>query len=218
MIAVVNYGSGNVQAIGNIYGRLGIPFALATRPGDLLAADKILLPGVGAFDQAMGELEQSGMRRALDACVLEDRKPILGICVGMQLLARTSEEGSIHGLGWLDAVVKRFDLSGATGSMPLPHMGWNTVDPVRRDPLFENVDLRLGYYFLHSYYFACATVEDVLAVTHYGEEFTSAVRRGNIYGVQFHPEKSHHAGVQVLKNFALFDDRRATFADECGHT
>jgi len=203
MIAVVDYGSGNIQAIANILGVLKIPFTLAHQPDDVGAAEKILLPGVGAFDQAMGELEKSGMRRALDQSVLAEKKPILGICVGMQLLAKSSQEGAAKGLGWIDAEVRRFDHSTFGPATQLPHMGWNTVEPVRSDPLFADVDLQNGYYFLHSYYFACSDPGDVLAVTDYGVKFTSAVRRDKVYGVQFHPEKSHRAGVQLLKNFAL---------------
>ncbi len=203
MIAIVDYGSGNIQAIGNIYDRLSIPFVFAKRPEDLAATDRIVLPGVGAFDQAANELDASGMRRALDRCVLEDHKPILGICVGMQLLAKSSEEGGARGLGWIDAEVRRFDPSRFDQATHLPHMGWNTVTPVRPDPLFEGVDLGSGYYFLHSYYFSCNDPSDELAVTEYGIAFASAVSRGRISGVQFHPEKSHQAGVQLLKNFAL---------------
>ena len=201
MIAIVNYGSGNIQAIANIYGRLGAPFTVATNPDDLASAERIILPGVGAFDEAMGELNASGMRRALDDCALVERKPILGICVGMQLLGRSSEEGRAQGLGWIDAEVRRF--RATTGpAIQVPHMGWNTVVPTKSDTLFDGVEIESGYYFLHSYYMSCTDPADVLARTDYGGEFTCAVRRGNICGVQFHPEKSHHWGAQLLKNFA----------------
>ncbi len=203
MIAIVNYGSGNIQAIANIYGRLGVPCVVASRPDDLDGANKVILPGVGAFDQAMNELDASGIRRALDTCVLEQKKPILGICVGMQLLAKSSEEGQATGLGWIDAEVKRFDHSTVGQTTQLPHMGWNTVEPARADALFDGVEVQNGYYFLHSYYFSCRHRDDELASTDYGVRFTSAVRRDNVYGVQFHPEKSHQNGVQLLKNFAL---------------
>ena len=201
MIAIVNYGSGNIQAIGNIYSRLGIQFMVATTPAELSTAERIILPGVGAFDQAMNELEKSGLRRALDQAVLVDRKPILGICVGMQLLARRSEEGQLTGLGWVPGVVKKFSSSGHQ-AISLPHMGWNTVEPVRPSPLFDSAELEIGYYFLHSYYFSCDQAEDQLGMTTYGIRYASAVHRNNIYGVQFHPEKSHQAGIQLLKNFA----------------
>jgi imidazole glycerol-phosphate synthase subunit HisH len=203
MIAIINYGSGNIQAIANIYGKLNLPFTVASTPNELLTADKALLPGVGAFDQAMNELERSDMRRALDQFALQDKKPILGICVGMQLLANSSEEGNAAGLGWIDGVVKRFDHHSFNQPTHLPHMGWNNVAPTQPNRLFDSVDLGSGYYFLHSYYFACNNERDILASTDYGVRFASAVHRENIYGVQFHPEKSHHAGIQLLKNFAL---------------
>ena len=202
MIAIINYGSGNIQAIGNIYKRLNIPFVVASAPDDLGSADRVILPGVGAFDQAMSELEKSGMRQALERVVVVEQKPILGICVGMQLLAKSSEEGQVPGLGWIDGVVKRFDRSSIQQTTHLPHMGWNTVTPLKDNPLFDNVDLSAGYYFLHSYYFSCNSQADVLAETDYGVRFASAVSRENIHGVQFHPEKSHQAGIQLLKTFA----------------
>lgn len=205
MIAIVNYGSGNIQAIGNIYTRLRIPFTVVTQPEELVAAERIILPGVGAFDQAMNELDASGMREALDRAVLQEKKQILGICVGMQLLAHSSEEGSAKGLGWIDGAVKRFDQGGAQQVLRLPHMGWNTVAPRRVSPLFRDVDLETGYYFLHSYYFSCNNPEDQLAVANYGKAFTCVVQRANVCGVQFHPEKSHQAGIQLLKNFATIE-------------
>jgi len=202
LIAIVNYGSGNIQAIANIYGRLGVPFVVATKPNELAGADRVILPGVGAFDQAINELDASGMRQALDTWVLEDQKPILGICVGMQLLAKCSEEGQARGLGWIDAEVRRFDRSTFGQTTQLPHMGWNTVELARTDALFGGVEALQGFYFLHSYHFSCHNPDDVLATTDYGVQFASAVRRQNVYGVQFHPEKSHQNGVQLLKNFA----------------
>lgn len=203
MIAIVNYGSGNSQAIGNIYGRSAIPYVIAESPEGLEDADRYVLPGVGAFDQCMRELDRSGMREALERHVREERKPLLGICVGMQILARASEEGNERGLGWIPGRVRRFDTSGVEAPPPLPHMGWNSVRPLRDGHLFHNVDLSIGCYFLHSYYFECERPEDVVAVTEYAHEFACAVQHENVYGVQFHPEKSHHAGIQLLKNFAL---------------
>jgi glutamine amidotransferase len=202
MIAIVNYGSGNIQAIANIYKRLDVPFVVASSPEALEGADQVILPGVGAFDQAMNELDASGLRRALDLCVLERKKPVLGICVGMQLLARSSEEGQAKGLGWIDAEVKRFDRAVAGPGTQLPHMGWNTVEPTGAGPLLEGVEATAGFYFLHSYYFSCRDPADVLATTDYGVPFASAVRRQNVHGVQFHPEKSHQNGVRLLRNFA----------------
>lgn len=205
MIAIVNYGSGNIQAIGNIYGRLNIPYLVASHPEELEQADRVILPGVGAFDQAMDELERSGLRGALDTFALERKKPVLGICVGMQLLADRSDEGVATGLGWIPGEVKRFDHAQFHQATHLPHMGWNTVEPLAPSPLFADVDLATGYYFLHSYYYACRDAADALAVTDYGARFTCAVRHANVFGVQFHPEKSHQAGIQLLRNFAERD-------------
>ena len=202
MITIINYGSGNIQAICNIYNRLGVPYVVASKPEEVRAGDKIVLPGVGAFDQAMSELERSGLRAALDECVLEGQRPILGICVGMQLLAQRSEEGVLPGLGWIAGRVRKFDRARFTGASVLPHMGWNTVAPTRESGLLRGIDLARGFYFLHSYYFACDDPADELARTDYGGEYACAVNRRNIYGVQFHPEKSHQAGIQLLKNFA----------------
>lgn len=202
MIAIVNYGSGNIQAICNIYGRLGIPFVVASKPEEMRAGEKIVLPGVGAFDQAMSELERSGLRTALDECVLTHRRPILGICVGMQLLAKSSEEGVLPGLGWIEGTVRKFDHARFQHVANLPHMGWNTIVSTRPNDLFRGIDMERGFYFLHSYYFSCGEASDELARTDYGGEYASAVNRRNIYGVQFHPEKSHQAGIQLLKNFA----------------
>ena len=202
MIAIVNYGSGNIAAIANIYTRLHIPHTVAETPADLEGADHYLLPGVGAFDRCMQELNASGMREALDRLVLEQKKPILGICVGMQLLANGSEEGTEKGLGWVPGEVKKFDPAQFHQATRMPHMGWNTVEPTQPGGLFEGVDLSTGYYFLHSYYYAPAAPDYTLAVTDYAGRFSSAVHRENVFGVQFHPEKSHQAGIQLLRNFA----------------
>jgi len=202
MIAIIHYGSGNIQAIGNIYHRLNVPFVIAARPEDLEKATKIILPGVGAFDQAIRELEKSGLREALNKHVLHNKKPLLGICVGMQLLANSSEEGVLKGLGWIDGSVRRFDHARFIQATHLPHMGWNDVEPGKDNPLFNDVGSGARYYFLHSYYFSCCRREDILATTDYGGTFASAVNSENIYGVQFHPEKSHQAGIQLLKKFS----------------
>jgi len=202
MIAIVSYGSGNVQAVANIYTRQHIPFIMASTATDLEKADRYLLPGVGAFDQCMRALNASGMRPVLEREVTENKKPVIGICVGMQLLARSSEEGREAGLGWIDGTVKRFEAATFHQATHLPHMGWNTIEPARENRIFAGVDLSTGYYFLHSYYFACDRDADVLATTEYGGRFACAVHRDNVYGVQFHPEKSHQAGIRLLQNFA----------------
>jgi len=202
MITLVNYGLGNIQAFANIYKRLNIPAEIASTPQELRRAEKIVLPGVGAFDWAMTRLNQSGLRDTLDAMVVGDGKPVLGICVGMQMMANRSEEGRLDGLGWIDGDVKRFDDSAFTQKTHLPHMGWNDVLPQGNDGLFRNLDSGARFYFLHSYYFAPHNPDHVLSVTDYGGPYASTVRRGNAVGVQFHPEKSHQWGIQLLKNFA----------------
>lgn len=202
MMTIVDYGLGNVLAFANVYKRLNVPIAIAKNAIDLKGATKIILPGVGAFDHAILLLKQSGMREALDTMVLRDRVPVLGICVGMQIMGRSSEEGHERGLGWINGQVKRFDPATLSHSTRLPHMGWNDVKPLIHHKLFEGLEHDARFYFLHSYYFHCVRNEDILATADYGGPFSCAVNTKNIYGIQFHPEKSHHFGTQLLKNFS----------------
>jgi glutamine amidotransferase len=202
MIAIVDYGLGNVKAFANVYERLNIPACIARKVDDLKEATKVILPGVGSFDHAMIKLNQSGMRDALDKLVFKKQVPVLGICVGMQMLAQASEEGVSKGLGWIDGVVKKLDLSVLKSATKLPHMGWNTIDPNLDNPLLAELNGNSRFYFLHSYYFHCKYPDSMIAITNYGMKFASAVNHRNIYGVQFHPEKSHRWGIQLLKNFA----------------
>jgi glutamine amidotransferase len=198
MITIIDYGLGNIRAFVNVYRRLDIAVRVASEPTDVETAERIILPGVGAFDHAMALLQKSGMRESLDAAA--GRVPVLGICVGMQILAGESEEGKLPGLGWIDGAVRKFD--AARARIQLPHMGWNDVKPRTQGGLFAGLEEGARFYFLHSYYFACNDTADELAQTQYGVAFASAVHKTNIYGVQFHPEKSHHFGVRLLKNFA----------------
>lgn len=202
MITIVDYGVGNVLALANIYKRLEIPCVLARTASELADATHVILPGVGAFDWAMARLDASGMRNSLDDRVLGQGCHVLGICVGMQMMAKGSDEGQAKGLGWLDARVRRFDETQLTGRMQLPHMGWNDVLPVRSDGLMQGLGDDARFYFLHSYYFSPNDASDVLATTVYGDRFACAIKRGNILGTQFHPEKSHGWGIQLLNNFA----------------
>ena len=201
MIALIDYGLGNIKAFATIYKRLGVEVILASCSSDLKNASKIILPGVGAFDWAMKCLTISGMREALDEEVIGNKKPILGVCVGMQIMGKKSEEGEQDGLGWIDAEVVKFDIPNTGKNTRLPHMGWNEVKPTVSDPIWAGID-NSEFYFLHSYFFKPKFENDAIAVTNYGLEFTSAVKYENIYGTQFHPEKSHGAGVNVLKNFS----------------
>jgi imidazole glycerol-phosphate synthase subunit HisH len=202
MITIINYGLGNIKAFANIYHKLGVAFSIATKPEDLKGATKIILPGVGDFDWAMERLDKSGMRQPLDELILEQELPVLGICVGMQILANSSEEGNLPGLGWIDAKVKKFDTSQFKQKTKIPHMGWNDVSPIKNNGLFTGLETNALFYFLHSYYFECNKPEDTLAVANYGSQFACAANHNNIYGVQFHPEKSHQYGIQLLHNFA----------------
>lgn len=202
MIALVDYGLGNIQALVNIYKRLNIAVCVASTPEALARADKLILPGVGAFDWAMSRLNDSGMRACLGDMVKIQRRPVLGICVGMQMMARRSDEGVSLGLGWIDAEVKRFPDVHADRKVSLPHMGWNEAVPKRTDNIFRGLETDARFYFLHSYYFLPDDSDAALAITDYSGVFASAVGVGNVYGTQFHPEKSHQWGVQLLKNFA----------------
>lgn len=202
MIKIVNYGSGNVQAILNIYKKLNIECQVANTPEELLGATKIILPGVGAFDETMGELLASGFKETLDEMVITKKIPIIGICVGMQILGNKSDEGQLHGLGYIDGEIKKFDTNMFTHKPHLPHLGWNSISIEQSHQIFRDIDVDKGFYFLHTYYFKCNSSINILANTNYGIEFSSAVINNNVFGMQFHPEKSHSNGVQLFKNFA----------------
>lgn len=203
MITLIDYGIGNLQAFLNLYQRLHIPVSVATSVSDIEAATKLVLPGVGHFDHAMQLFNSSIMKDAIVKKVTQESTPIIGICVGMQMLADSSEEGSEPGLGWIPGRVRSLKSMLKNADLPLPHMGWNDVIPHGKLQLFNDFspeDTR--FYFLHSFYFEPKFVEHSIAATNYGVEFCCAVNKGNIYGVQFHPEKSHHFGEQLLKNFS----------------
>ena len=202
MITIVSYGLGNVGAFANVYKRMNIPVRMATSAETLAGADRIILPGVGAFDHAMELLDASGMRETLDDLVVEQKVPVLGVCVGMQILGTGSDEGVRKGLNWVPGHVRHFSHDKGSEGLPLPHMGWNDVHPGPDQPLFKGLETDARFYFLHSYYFECEHSNDVAATAAYGAEFGCAVRKGNVYGAQFHPEKSHQFGADLLKNFS----------------
>ena len=201
MIHIVDYGLGNILAFRNMYKQLNLEVTVAKTAADLANATRIILPGVGAFDHAMELLEASGMRGTLTDLVIDRKTPVIGICVGMQILAEGSDEGSRPGLGWVPGRVRHFKTM-ADPEVRVPHMGWNDVSPRAGTGLFAGLEQEARFYFLHSYYFQCADTADAAAEARYGTAFTCAVKRGNVAGVQFHPEKSHHFGARLLKNFA----------------
>jgi glutamine amidotransferase len=199
-VAIVDYGMGNLHSVKRKLDRIGVHPQLTSDPDEVLRADKLVLPGVGHFAKAMEHLGTLGLLPALQEAVMVRKTPILGICLGMQLFARRSEEGDADGLGWIDADVVRFAISD-TLRFKVPHMGWNGVRVVRSEPLLNGVTDQTEYYFVHAYHMVCHDSGDVLCDTDYGYAFTSVVQRENVYGVQFHPEKSHDAGESLLRNF-----------------
>jgi imidazole glycerol-phosphate synthase subunit HisH len=198
MIAIVDYGMGNVGSIRNMLAAVGAESIVTRDPAQMRAASRIILPGVGHFDLGMKNLHASGLVPVLRERALEARVPFLGICLGMQLMTRRSEEGTEPGLGWIDADCVRF---AAAPGFRVPHMGWNTVKPAHSSPLLEGLDAEPRYYFVHSYRVRCADRSDSLLEASYGADFDAAFERGNLRGVQFHPEKSHRFGMAMLRNF-----------------
>jgi len=202
MIAIMDYGLGNIGSIANMLSKIGekeICFAKTSE--ELINADKIILPGVGSFDAGMMMLNESGMRNELDVQVIKNHKPILGICLGMQMLGLNSEEGKSAGLGYIDFHCAKFPDELLTRKLRIPHMGWDYISLEKRDQITSDFYEDMKFYFVHSYYAICNNEEDVLFSCDYGFKFTAGVSRENIYGVQFHPEKSHKYGMKLLENF-----------------
>ena len=201
MVSIVDYGCGNINAIVNTYKRLNTATKVVSKKSHLDNVKKIILPGVGAFDYVMQSLNESGLRSTIEKKVLQEKIPVLGICAGMQILGKSSEEGKMKGLGWIDGEIKRFDESKIYFATKLPHMGWNSIE-ILKNRLFQGIKNNSRFYFVHSYYFENEYTVDSIARTDYGIQFTSAINKENIYGVQFHPEKSHQNGQKLLNNFA----------------
>ena len=203
MIKIIDYGMGNTASMLNMLRKVGGQAELCSIPGELNSATAIILPGVGSFDNAITKLENSGFLEALHSKVIKEKIPFLGVCLGMQLLFEKSEEGKLPGLKWVEGDVKHFDFSDIQfkNCLKAPHMGWNVVTPKTYEGLFSGLEDKAQFYFLHSYHVNCSNASDILASANYGYEFTCSVRHYNIWGVQFHPEKSHRFGIQIFKNF-----------------
>ncbi len=201
MIVIIDYKLGNLGSIQNMLRRIGADAIISGDPVEINRAEKIILPGVGSFDAGMQAIENSGLRPLLRELVVRKKRPTLGVCLGMQLLTRGSEEGRLSGLGWVGAQTFAFKFDSIDPKPKVPHMGWNSTEKTNSDPLFDSLD-EARFYFVHSYYVKCDSTENIIAKTDYAGEFVSAFRYGNIWGTQFHPEKSHRFGMRLLQNFA----------------
>ena len=204
MIVIIDYGMGNLGSIANMFRKIGAESVITSDPLIIGTAKKLILPGVGAFDSGMANLWQRNLINVLNKRVLLDNIPILGLCLGMQLLTQKSQEGKSPGLGWIEAETVKFGFNTKETGLKIPHMGWNNIQVCREHPLFAGLDKDSRFYHVHSYHVSCSE-PDVIARTSYGYSFVTAIARGNILGVQFHPEKSHKFGVRLLKNFVEFN-------------
>ncbi|MCK5295893.1 MAG: imidazole glycerol phosphate synthase subunit HisH [Alphaproteobacteria bacterium] len=201
-VVIVNYGLGNIGSLKNIMKRLGRETIVTNKPNDIAKAAKIILPGVGAFDRAMENLEKLKLIEVLNKKVLEEKTPVFGICLGMQIFADKSEEGvPCSGLGWISGKNVHFSFKNENKYLKIPHIGWNNVKETKKSAIFSNLDSESRFYFVHSYHMECESEADVAMTTTYGYEFVSAVQKDNIFGTQFHPEKSHHYGQALLERF-----------------
>jgi imidazole glycerol-phosphate synthase subunit HisH len=199
MIAVLDFNLGNTGSVVNMLKRLGCHVKIAKDTDSLVGATGLILPGVGAFDRGMDKIDNSGLKQQLNDLVLVEKLPVLGICLGMQLMTKGSEEGETKGLGWIDAHTVKFT---PEGKLKYPHMGWNLVEPHKNNELFMKLDAESKFYFVHNYHVECNDKDDVMTSTDYGYKFTSSFQHENIWGCQFHPEKSHKFGMQLLETWA----------------
>ncbi len=201
MIGIVDYGMGNLRSVKRKLDRINAPSFISDKPDELMKADKLILPGVGHFSNAVKELKTRGLWDYLNKEAMITKKPVLGICLGMQLMAKHSEEGDAQGFGWFDADVMRFKIQDRL-KFKIPNMGWENVIPQKESLLMSNIAPDALFYFVHSYHIQCNSKEDVLTASEYEYVFTSAIQKDNIFGTQFHPEKSHDSGEKLFKNFA----------------
>lgn len=200
MISILDYGAGNALSVIRMIERAGGKAEKISLPEEVERSEKLIIPGVGAFDHGMRQLCERGLVASLNRVVLEKKIPVMGICLGMQLMCRRSDEGSLQGLGWIDAEVVRFSEADMPG-IRVPHMGWNQIRVVRENSILDEKDLQDRFYFVHSFYVSCSDDRDPVAYTRYGNEFVSVFQKENIIGVQFHPEKSHRFGLELMRRF-----------------
>ncbi len=199
MIVIIDYGIGNLGSILNMLKRIGADAIVSSDKSDIESADKLILPGVGAFDSGMINMQKYDFVSLLNQKVIEQKTPILGICLGMQLFANKSEEGTLPGLGWFDAEIVKFKLDDS--KLKIPAMGWNELNICKPSKLFKDIGDNPRFYFVHSFHLKCNDSLDILAETEYGYQYVSAIEKDNIVGVQFHPEKSHKYGLKLFENF-----------------
>lgn len=200
MIVIIDYGMGNLRSVQKAFERIRVPAIISSNPQEIEQAEKLVLPGVGHFERGISNLTDRGLFELLNELVHDKNKPILGICLGMQLMTEFSEEGNCNGFGWLKAKTQKFSFQ--TNGLKIPHMGWNNLSIKKSDTIFKDITADNFFYFVHSYYVSCESVTDILAETGYGNTFVSSFQKENIFGCQFHPEKSHDKGLQILKNYA----------------
>jgi imidazole glycerol-phosphate synthase subunit HisH len=201
MIVIIDYGMGNLGSVKNIIKKIGFDSVTSSKKEDIKSAEKLILPGVGAFDQGIKNIHELNLFDVLNEKVISENTPILGICLGFQLLCMSSEEGKLNGLGWIDAVAKRFCFDDENKKNKIPHMGWNSVEFDASSSLFAGWQDDARFYFVHSYHVVCNSKDIITSECFYGSKFVASIQKNNIYGTQFHPEKSHKYGMKILRNF-----------------
>lgn len=206
MIVIVDYGMGNLGSVLNMLKKVGAKATISSSKDDILNAEKIVLPGVGSFDSGIKHIYERGLLEVLNTKVLKEKTPFLGICLGMQLITKCSEEGKREGFGWIDAKTVRFNFSNYKENLRIPHMGWNTVNIKERNHITNDLGEEPRFYFVHSYHLVCNNKDNVILTTNYGYEFATGIQQDNIYGFQFHPEKSHKFGIKLFDNFCKISD------------
>jgi glutamine amidotransferase len=199
-LVIIDYGMGNLRSVYNKFKHLKVDVSISSKAEDVLNADKLILPGVGHFTKGMNNLKELGLLEIINKKVISQKTPILGICLGMQLMSKYSEEGDSEGLGWFDAETIKFKITD-TKTWKIPHMGWNTLNFSKKHNIFNDIESEDMFYFVHSYHVVCKNSNDILTTTNYNFDFTSSINRDNIFGTQFHPEKSHDSGAKLLENF-----------------